>query len=277
MNPNLKWKALFIAGVILACVYGLFGLPVFPTSWTQVKENFSRQIKLGLDLQGGTHLILQVQVQEAIAQETDQTIDHLTTALRQKNIRYDEMRRVDDTHILLRNVAPEQLAAFRDQVNDLFGGVWDLAPAAGEQSGYLLTLRPSAIAQSQQQTMQQSLDTIERRINGSRRTTAASSKSRFISAHSHFRSGRVMRSSWSNTATPSYGLRRRTMSFFRDGEVAVYISDSQPFPEEPTGPAIVSNPRWFGIARTTQACAAHRELRLDPDKSNAVVVGFGVD
>lgn len=166
MNPNLKWKALFIAGVILACVYGLFGLPVFPTSWTQVKENFSRQIKLGLDLQGGTHLILQVQVQEALAQETDQTIDHLTTALRQKNIRYDEMRRVDDTHILLRNVAPEQLAAFRDQVNDLFGGVWDLAPAAGEQSGYLLTLRPSAIAQSQQQTMQQSLDTIERRING---------------------------------------------------------------------------------------------------------------
>ena len=70
MNPNLKWKALFILVVILLCVYGLIGLPTFPTSVAQVKDNFSKQIKLGLDLQGGTHLVLQVQVQEAIAQET---------------------------------------------------------------------------------------------------------------------------------------------------------------------------------------------------------------
>lgn len=166
MSPNLKWKALFIAGVILACVYGLLGLPTFPTSLAQVKENFSRQIKLGLDLQGGTHLVLQVQVQEAVGLETDQTIDRLTTQLRQKGIRYDEMRRVDDTHILVRNVAPEQSAAFHDLVADqLFAGEWELAPAAGEQSGYLLTLRPSAVSQIQQQAMQQSLETIERRIN----------------------------------------------------------------------------------------------------------------
>jgi len=68
MNPNLKWKALFILAVILFCIYFLFGYPVFPTSVAQMKDNFSKQIKLGLDLQGGTHLILQVQVQEAIAQ-----------------------------------------------------------------------------------------------------------------------------------------------------------------------------------------------------------------
>lgn len=165
MNPNLKWKMLFIVAVILACVYGLFGLPTFPTSWAQVKDNFSKQIKLGLDLQGGTHLILQVQVQEAIAQETDQTVDRVTTQLRAKSIRYDEVRRVDDTHILVRNVAAEQTAVFRDMVADVFGREWDATPAAGEQSGYLLTLRPSAVSAIQQQTMQQSLETIERRIN----------------------------------------------------------------------------------------------------------------
>lgn len=163
MNPNLKWKVLFIVAVILACFYGLFGLPTFPTSWAQAKENFSKQIKLGLDLQGGTHLILQVQVQEAIGQETDQTVDRLTTQLRAKNIRYDEVRRVDDTHILVRNV--DQVAVFRDMVTDVFSGDWEMTPAAGEQSGYLLTLRPSTISRIQQQTMQQSLETIERRIN----------------------------------------------------------------------------------------------------------------
>ncbi|HVS88145.1 MAG TPA: protein translocase subunit SecD [Candidatus Acidoferrum sp.] len=166
MNPNLRWKALFILAVILACVFGLFGLPAFPpTSLAQLKENFGRQIKLGLDLQGGTHLILQVQVQEAVAQETDQTVDRLTNQLRTKNIRYDEIRRVDDTHILIRNLDSAQLSQFRDIVNAQYNNVWDLTPAAGEPSGYTLSLRPSAIAAIQEQTMTQSLETIERRIN----------------------------------------------------------------------------------------------------------------
>jgi preprotein translocase subunit SecD len=165
MNPNLKWKALFIVVVVLGCVYGLIGLPTFPTSLAQLKDNFSHQIKLGLDLQGGTHLILQVQVQEAIAQETDQTVDRLTSQMRAKNIRYDEVRRVDDTHILVRNVPNDQIAPFRDLVNEQFSRTWDLSPAAGEPNGYTLTMRPSRVAEIQDQTMQQSLETIERRIN----------------------------------------------------------------------------------------------------------------
>src|ERR1700730_15852158 len=116
MNPNLKWKALFILAVVLFCLYVIFCLPTFPTSLGQLKDNFSHQIKLGLDLQGGTHLILQVQVQEAIAQETDQTVDRLTSPMRAKNIRYDEVRRLDDTHILVRNVANDQISQFRDLV-----------------------------------------------------------------------------------------------------------------------------------------------------------------
>jgi preprotein translocase subunit SecD len=165
MNPNLKWKAVFIAVVIIGCVYGLLGLPTFPTSAADVKSNFAHQIKLGLDLQGGTHLILQVQVQEAIAQETDQTVDRLTNQLRAKNIRYDEVRRVDDTHIVVRNVSSDQLSDFRDLVASQLQNVWDMSPTAGEPSSYTLSLRPSAVAAIQQQTMQQSLETIERRIN----------------------------------------------------------------------------------------------------------------
>src|SRR5216683_22012 len=165
MNPNLKWKAVFILVVILGCIYGLFGLPTFPTSVADLKSNFAQQIKLGLDLQGGTHLILQVQVQEAIAQETDQTVDRLTNQLRAKNIRYDEVRRIDDTHIVVRNVPSDQLSDFRDLVSSQLQNSWDMSPTAGEPSSYTLTLRQSAIAAIQEQTMQQSLETIERRIN----------------------------------------------------------------------------------------------------------------
>jgi preprotein translocase subunit SecD len=165
MNPNLKWKAVFIVVVILGCIYGLFGVPTFPTSAADLKSNFAHQIKLGLDLQGGTHLILQVQVQEAIAQETDQTVDRLTNQLRAKNIRYDEVRRADDTHIVVRNVPSDQLSEFRDLVASQLQNSWDMSPTAGEPSSYTLTLRQSAIAAIQEQTMQQSLETIERRIN----------------------------------------------------------------------------------------------------------------
>lgn len=165
MNPNLKWKALFIVAVILVCIYVLIGTPKFPTSLQDVKDNFSHQIKLGLDLQGGTHLILQVQVQEAIAQETDQTVDRLIGQLRAKDIHYDEIRRVDDTHILVRNIDPAQLSTFRDIVTAQYSNVWDMSAAAGDPSGYTLTLRAATIAQIQDQTVQQTLETIGRRIN----------------------------------------------------------------------------------------------------------------
>ncbi|MGB8457852.1 MAG: protein translocase subunit SecD [Candidatus Acidiferrum sp.] len=165
MNPNLKWKAVFIIVVIVGCIYGLIGLPTFPTSVRQLKDNFAHQIKLGLDLQGGTQLVIQVQVQEAIGQETDQMVERVTTWLRGKNISYDEVRRVDDTHVLVRNVDPNHLADFRDYVEQQFGNVWDMAPAAGDPTGYTLTMRAGAIAQIQETTMTQTLETIDRRIN----------------------------------------------------------------------------------------------------------------
>jgi preprotein translocase subunit SecD len=165
MTSNLKWKAVFIGFVILACLIGLVGLPDFPPkSWAGMKSNFSSRIKLGLDLQGGTHLILQVQVQEAISQETDQTLDHITTLFRDKAVRYDEIRKLSDTQILVHNIASEQAGTARNLINDQFPD-WDVTPAPGEPSGYLVTMKQSRIVNIQQQTMDQAEETIRRRID----------------------------------------------------------------------------------------------------------------
>jgi preprotein translocase subunit SecD len=165
MTPQLRWKIILIAGVILLCIFGLVGLPEFPTSWAMMKDNFAQRIKLGLDLKGGSHFVLQVQVQEAVGMRCDQSIDHLNQLLHDKNIGFGEIRRVDDTHILLRNLATDQTSTVRDLVRDQFPD-WDIAAAAGEASGYLLTMKPSVVAELKRQTMDQSLETIERRING---------------------------------------------------------------------------------------------------------------
>jgi preprotein translocase subunit SecD len=164
MNSNLKWKALFIAGVIVLCVYGLIGLPDFPTSWTTVKQNFGQRIKLGLDLQGGTHLILQVQVNEAVRQETDQVADQLSKLLHDKSVSFGEVTRNTDTQIKIAGVSPDQITTLRNVVSDSFG-TWDLVPSPGEANGYLLNMRPSTVTDVQDRTMSQSEDTIRRRID----------------------------------------------------------------------------------------------------------------
>jgi preprotein translocase subunit SecD len=164
MNSQLKWKFIFIALVILACIYGLVGLPDFPTSAAAVKNNFADRIKLGLDLKGGSHLVLQVQIEEAIGFRCDQAVDQLLKQTRDKNIVVGETRRVDDQHILVRDVAPASANSFKDLISNQFQE-WNLTPAAGEASGYLLTMKPSVVSDMRKSVMDQSLETIERRIN----------------------------------------------------------------------------------------------------------------
>src|SRR5260370_19129179 len=100
---------------------------------------------------------MQVAVQEAIAREPDQTVPRLTNQLRAKNIRYDEVRRIDDTHIVVRNVPSDQLSDFRDLVSSQLQNSWDMSPTAGEASRYTLTLPQRSISSHQEQTSQQSL------------------------------------------------------------------------------------------------------------------------
>jgi preprotein translocase subunit SecD len=164
MSSDLRWKFILIAAIILICIFGIVGLPEFPTSAKQLKENLADRIKLGLDLKGGSHLVLQVQVDEAIGQRCDETIDALSKQLHEKNVNVGEIRRADDTHILVRNIDPATSATFRDIVSTQFQD-WSISPAPGEQNGYLLTMKPSVVADIRRNTMDQSLDTITRRIN----------------------------------------------------------------------------------------------------------------
>jgi preprotein translocase subunit SecD len=164
MGSQLKWKFIFIALVVLVCAFGLIGLPQLPTSFGQVKQNLADRIRLGLDLKGGSNLVLQVQVDEAIGQRCDEAIDQLKKILHDKNVNFGEVRRVDDTHVLVRDIAPSSASPFRDLINDQFTD-WAMSPAAGENNGYLLAMKPTVVKDLRTQTMDQALETITRRIN----------------------------------------------------------------------------------------------------------------
>ena len=64
MNRNIWWKVALI-GVILVG----FAIRVVPT------KNEPEPIKRGLDLKGGTHLVMRVNVGDAVSLETDQAAE----------------------------------------------------------------------------------------------------------------------------------------------------------------------------------------------------------
>ncbi len=65
MNKNLLWKLGLIVGVLLVFLFGIFGIPQ-SFSGQGLLAAMTKRINLGLDLRGGTHLILQVQVNDAV-------------------------------------------------------------------------------------------------------------------------------------------------------------------------------------------------------------------
>jgi hypothetical protein len=46
MSSDLRWKFILIAIIILLCIFGVVGLPEFPTSAKQLKQNLADRIKL---------------------------------------------------------------------------------------------------------------------------------------------------------------------------------------------------------------------------------------
>ena len=62
MPSNLRWKWIVVVLVVLVSIVGITGLP---KSKQELNANLGRNIRLGLDLQGGSHMVLQMQVQDA--------------------------------------------------------------------------------------------------------------------------------------------------------------------------------------------------------------------
>src|SRR5437763_16899722 len=97
MQKNLLIKTIFIIAVLLVFVYGIFGIPK-SLSGQGLKEAMLQRVHLGLDLRGGTHLILQVMVNDAINADSDRLIDRLKVKLADKHVAYAEIAKRDAQH-----------------------------------------------------------------------------------------------------------------------------------------------------------------------------------
>jgi len=176
MQRNLTVKAITIVVVVLACLFGIVGYPHFlggigvPVTIAQLESNLSQNIHLGLDLKGGSHLVLQVQVQDAAKTVADQAIESLRDATKSADItvagfdRNDPatLEATDSIQINIHGVDQTKTQAFRNLVADKYPD-WVLAPL--NATDYKMNMKPSALVDLKRNTVAQERDTIERRVN----------------------------------------------------------------------------------------------------------------
>src|SRR5256885_17258905 len=102
MQKNLLVKTGLIVGTLLVFLYGMLGIPK-SLGKEGLKQALLDRVHLGLDLKGGTHLILEVQVSDAINGETDRAIENLRQELVKAKITYADISKPDPGH-------PEKIA-----------------------------------------------------------------------------------------------------------------------------------------------------------------------
>ena len=119
---------------------------------------------LGLDLRGGVHFMLQVDMAAALSKKIDSTAGDLRSVLREKNIRHSGISRNGDTiELRLRDAAT--LEAARNLIKEQFADVaFTDAPDAGEFK-LSASLKPEAARRVQDQALKQNITTLHNRIN----------------------------------------------------------------------------------------------------------------
>ena len=145
---NLAWKWILIAVVVAAAVWF-----VYPPKDT---------INLGLDLRGGVHVLMQVDIDSAIEYERDLVQSRIGQELKREGIPYESISKVDLDTFELRGTPPAQRSQVREILDRHVTG-WDLSePAAGVWRGGITAPVRSVIKES---AVEATLNTLRNRVD----------------------------------------------------------------------------------------------------------------
>ena len=165
---KLRNRTILIAVVVVACLIGIIG---FPKNYQALKDNFRNHIRLGLDLKGGTHLVLQVQVEDAVNITSDQARERLQDELKNRSIPFADIQKSDDTskqppshRILIKGIPQEKSPDLQTLTSEQFSD-WEVSRMPGDATAWVMTLKTTAAAAIRNQALQQAMDTIRRRVD----------------------------------------------------------------------------------------------------------------
>lgn len=168
MKKNLRQKVILIVGVLLVFLYGAFfgfDAPSFAGNQPLLNK-LTQHIHLGLDLQGGVHLILQVQVKEAVNTETDNTVARIEQDLKTAKVAFSQVVKPDPNRpelIRIEGVNPTQVEQARSVLDSKYSNEYDIA--GGTDSALTVTMKPSIEKSLDDKTVQNTIEVIRDRVD----------------------------------------------------------------------------------------------------------------
>lgn len=166
MSKSIKLRG----GVVLFCLV-LSMLVLAPTLFPDstpgwLKKTFD-PLHLGLDLQGGMHLVLGVDVDKAVESRVDGIVDQVETELKEKDIIFKRVARAGNDRLVIvvyDEEAGRQVDAFMGE-----GGFGDLEPLTLETTGGYIEkyfrFSSDAVASIKDNAVKQALETLRNRID----------------------------------------------------------------------------------------------------------------
>lgn len=178
MQKNLYQRAVFISVVTLLSLL----LIVFPrtvdekgrkrtagemvrdfTSWSAIKANVASHIKLGLDLKGGSHLVMQVQVDDVIKQLTDNGVASVQDALTKAGLPVKSVTSPVAGEIVVELNDGSRLSEAKDKAQSNLGPEWAVLRSGGSSVAFQMTTADAD--RRKNQAVEQAMTIIENRVN----------------------------------------------------------------------------------------------------------------
>ena len=119
---------------------------------------------LGLDLRGGVHFMLQVDMQAALTQRIESLTGDLRSMLREKDIRHGGIAR-NGQNIEIRLRDAQQQEAAKRLITDQFADLQSREAADGAELRLVVSIKPEAARKVQEQALKQNITTLHNRIN----------------------------------------------------------------------------------------------------------------
>jgi preprotein translocase subunit SecD len=125
-----------------------------------------KPMTLGLDLQGGVHFLMQVDMDTARGQMLDRVVDDIRTALRSESIRYVSVRREGTGILTLLRSAEDRDRTLNIMSKDQgLGGLDVTEVAASEHFGLSVQVREQQLLELQKTALKQNITTLRNRVN----------------------------------------------------------------------------------------------------------------
>jgi preprotein translocase subunit SecD len=125
-----------------------------------------KPMTLGLDLQGGVHFLMQVDMETARGQQLDRFVDDIRTVLRDQGIRYVSVRHEGDAvMIMLRSAEDRDTTMNLMRTDQSLQGLNVSELPAGETFGISATVQEQQLLALQQTALKQNITTLRNRVN----------------------------------------------------------------------------------------------------------------